>query len=155
MRWGLGGIRGIKELGIGFAAGEAAFFGGELEGFFAVEFGLTDEFVDAVGEGLGGIARGGLAGEGRADQEGDFAANGFVFEGCRKLGKRGATEFFVDFGDFSGEASGAVAENLECFGDGVADAVRSFVEDERAVLDAEAFESAAAFARARREKSDK
>jgi len=47
---------GVDDLGVGFAAGQATFFGGEFQGFFAVEFGLADEFVDAVGEGLGGVA---------------------------------------------------------------------------------------------------
>jgi hypothetical protein len=43
------------DLVVGGTAREAALFGGELEGFFAVEFGLADEFFDTVGEALRGI----------------------------------------------------------------------------------------------------
>jgi hypothetical protein len=31
---------------------QAAFFGGELQGLFAVEFGLADELFDAIGQAL-------------------------------------------------------------------------------------------------------
>jgi len=60
----------------------------------------------------------------------------------------------VEFGDFAGEAGGAVAKNFAGVGDGFSDAVRRFVEDERAILDAEAFEGAAALAAAGGEKAD-
>ena len=40
----------IDDLGVGGAAGEAAFLGGEFEGVFAVELGLVHEFFDAGGE---------------------------------------------------------------------------------------------------------
>jgi hypothetical protein len=39
----------VDNLGVGIVAGQAAFFGGELEGFFTVELGLADQFFDAVG----------------------------------------------------------------------------------------------------------
>ncbi len=35
-------LAGGDDFVVGFAAGEAAFFGGEFQGFFAVEFGLVD-----------------------------------------------------------------------------------------------------------------
>ena len=38
----------LDQLVVGGAAAQAAFFGGELEGFFAVEFGLADQFLDAI-----------------------------------------------------------------------------------------------------------
>jgi len=146
---------GINHLGIGFAAGEAAFFGGEFQGFFSVEFGLADEFVDAIGEGLGCVARGrGLAGKGGADEEGDFASGRLLLEGGGEFGESGAAKFFVNLGDFAGEASGTVAENFVGFGDGFGDAMGRLVEDEGAVFDAEAFERAAAFARASGEEAD-
>jgi len=57
-------LEGGDDFRVGFASGQAALFGGELEGLLAVEFGLTDEFIDAVGEGFRGVARtGGLAGK--------------------------------------------------------------------------------------------
>lgn len=77
-----GGFGRIEELGVGFAAGQAAFFGGELECFLAVELGLADELVDAVGERLGSVVRS-LARQGRTDEQRDFAADGLVFEGSR------------------------------------------------------------------------
>jgi len=60
----------------------------------------------------------------------------------------------VDFGDFAGEAGGAVAEDFAGVGDGFGDAVGRFIKDEGAVFDAEAFEGAAAFAGACGEKAD-
>jgi len=115
---------------------------------------LADEFVNAVGEGLGCVGGGGLAGESSTDQEGDFAADGLFLEGGDKVRESGAAEFFVNFGDFAGEAGGAVAEDFEGIGDGFGDAMRSFVKDEGAVFDAEAFERSAAFASAGREEAD-
>ncbi len=128
---------------------------GELEGFLAVELGLADEFVDAVGEGLGSVAGGGgLAREGGTDEERDFAPDGFFFEGSGEFGESSAAKFFVDFGDFAGEAGGSVAEDFAGVGDGFGDAVGCFVEDKRAVFDAKAFEGAAAFAGPSGEKAD-
>ncbi len=117
-------------MGVGGAAGEATFLGGELEGVFAVELGLVHEFFDAGGEGLRGVGmRTSFAGVGGADQQGDFAAGGALFEGGGDFGKFAAEEFFVELGDFAGETGGAVAENFAGVGDGFSDAVRSFVED--------------------------
>ena len=145
----------VDDLGIGGAAGEAAFLSGEFEGVLAVELGLVHEFFDSGGEGLRGVGmRTGFAGVGGADQQGDFAAGGPLFEGGGNFGKFAAEEFFVELGDFAGEAGGAVAENFAGVGDGISDAMRCFVEDERAVLDAEALEGAAALAAAGGEKAD-
>ena len=41
----------LNDFGTGFAASDTAFFGGEVECFFVVDLGLTDEFVGAVGFG--------------------------------------------------------------------------------------------------------
>ena len=83
---------------------------------------MANEFVDAVGKGLGCVASGGgLAGECGANEERDFAANGFFFEGSGEFGEGGAAEFFVDFGDFAGEAGGTVAEDFAGVGDGFGD----------------------------------
>jgi len=72
----------VDDLRVGGAAGEAAFFCGELEGFLAVELGLVHEFVDPGGEGLRGIGvRASFVGVGGADEQGDFAAGGALFKG--------------------------------------------------------------------------
>lgn len=145
---------GFDNFRVGFAAGEAAFFGGEFEGFFAVEFGLADEFVDAISEGLRSVTCNGLAGERSTDKEGDFATDGFFFEGGGEFGERGAAELFMELGDFAGEAGGTFAEDFKGVGDGFGDAMGSFVKDESAIFKAEAFEGAAAFASACGEKAD-
>jgi hypothetical protein len=140
---------------VGFAAREAAFLGGELKSLFAVEFGLVDEFFDALGEALHGV--GGSAGVGGifgADEEGDFAFGGTVFEGGEKLGEFATAEFFVELGDFAGDACSAVAEDFAGVGYAFRDAMRRFVENDGSILDAQAFEGATAFAAAGREKAD-
>jgi hypothetical protein len=154
--WGLwlGVFLAADEVRVSFAAGEAALLGGEFEGFFAVEFGLADELVHAVGEALGGVACGGLARERGADEESDFATCGAVFERCGEFGEGAAAEFFVDFGDFTGKAGGTVTEDFVGGGDGFRDAVRGFVEDKGAVFEAESFEGALAFTCAGGEKAD-
>jgi hypothetical protein len=120
----------VDDLGVGGAAGEAALLGGEFEGVFAVELGLVHEFFDAGGEGLRGVGvRTGFAGVGGADEQGDFAAGGAFLEGCGDFGKFAAKKFFVELGDFAGEAGGAVAENFAGIGDGFGDAMRSFIKD--------------------------
>ena len=59
---------------VGRAAGDAAFFRREFEGFFAVELGLANEFFDAVGERLRGICLSAGIGVGfRANEERDLA----------------------------------------------------------------------------------
>jgi hypothetical protein len=45
----------VDDLRIGVSAGQPALFGGQLQGFFAVELGLMHEFVDARGERLRGV----------------------------------------------------------------------------------------------------
>jgi hypothetical protein len=115
----------------------------------------VDKFFDALGEALhrvsGGAGVGGIFG---ADEERDFAFGGTVFEGSEKLGKFAAAEFFVELGDFAGDARGAVAEDLACVGHAFRDAVRGFIKNDGAILDAQAFEGAAAFAGAGREKTN-
>src|SRR5262249_1826098 len=83
--------RGIQELAISFPAGEAALFGGKFERFFAVEFGLADQFVHALGKSLRGVSlSGGLAGERRANQERNFPADRFFVQGGGKFGEGAA-----------------------------------------------------------------
>jgi len=142
-------------LTVGVAAGDAAFFGGELEGFFAIELGLADEFFDTVGEALRGIGVSACVGGGfGADQEGDFAAGGAFFQGSREFGEFAAAELFVELGDFAGEAGAAIAEHFAGVGNALRDAVRRFVKNDGAVLDAQALEGAAAFTAARGQKAD-
>jgi len=145
----------VDDLGVGGAAGEAAFLGGEFEGVLAVELGLVHEFFDAGGQRLRGVGvRTSFAGVGGADKQSDFATGGAFFEGGGDFGEFAAKKFFVELGDFAGEAGGAVAEDFAGVGDGFGDAMRSFVKDERAVFDAEALEGAAALAAAGGEKAD-
>jgi len=150
------GFSGDDHFVVGFAARQAAFFGCEFQGFFAVELSLVDEFFDALGETLHGIGRGtsvgGILG---ADEQRDFAFGGSLFERGEELGEFAAAEFFVELGDFAGDAGGAVAENFTGVSDTFRDAVRSFVKNDGAILDAQALEGAAAFAAAIREKAYK
>jgi len=96
-----------RQFGSTRPGGEAAFFGGELEGVFAVELGLVHQFFDAGGEGLRGVGvRAGFVGVGGADEQRDFAAGGALFEPGSDLRKFTAEEFFVELGDFAGEAGG-------------------------------------------------
>ena len=146
---------GVDNLVVGGAAGEAVFFGGEFEGFFAVELGLADEFFDAVGEALRGVGlRARVGGSFRGDQEGDFATGGAFLEGSEEFGQFAAAEFFVELGDFARHAGAAIPENFARVRDAFGDTVWSFVENDGAVFDAQAFKGAAAFAAARRQEAD-
>ena len=135
--------------------GQATLLGGELQGFFAVELGLANELLDAVGEALCGICLGArVGGSFGADQEGDFAAGGALVEGSGEFGKFAAAEFFVQLRHFARDAGTAIAENLPGVGNTLRDPLRSFVKDDGALLDAQAFEGAAPFAAARRQETD-
>lgn len=93
----------VEELPVGVAFGDAAFLGGEFEGFLAVEFGLVHEFIDPGGERLGGIGVGAEGGFfGWADHEGDFTFCGMLLESLEEFGKPAAAEFLVELGDFAG-----------------------------------------------------
>jgi hypothetical protein len=141
---------------VGIASGETAFFCSKFEGFLAVELGLADKFIHAIGERLGGVARdSGLTGKGRPNKKRDFAPYRFFFERIRELRKSDTAKLFMEFSDFAREACRAVAENIECVRDGFGDAVRSFVQDEGAIFNAKAFESTLTFARTGGEKANK
>ena len=113
-----------------------------------------DQFFDAFGEALhgigGGTSVGGIFG---ADEQRDFAFGGAFFERGEKFGEFAATEFLVELGDFAGDTGSAVAENFAGVGDTFGDAVRSFVKNDGAILDAQTLEGATAFAAAIGEKS--
>src|SRR5258708_31309149 len=137
------------------SARQAVLLGDELQSIFAVELGLADEFFDAVGEALGGIGLGaGVGGSFGADQERDFAAGGAFFEGSGEFGKFAAAKLFVQLRNFSRDAGAAIAKHLPGVGNTLRDTVRSFVKDDGAVLDAQPFEGAAAFAAASREEAN-
>src|SRR2546426_5287243 len=89
-----------------------------------------------------------------ADQEGDFAAGGAFLEGSGEFGEFAATELFVQLGHFARDAGAAIAKHFTRVGDTLRDAVRRFVKNDGAVLDAQAFEGAAALAAARWQKTD-
>ncbi len=149
-----GGMVFVQELAVGVAFGHAAFFGGELEGFFAIEFGLVHEFVDAGGEGLRGVdVEAGSTFFGWTDDEGDFAFDGTFVEGLENVGELAAAKFFVEFGDFASEAGGTIPEDSDGVGDGVVNAMRGFVEDQGAIFDAQALESTLTFTTARGKKT--
>jgi putative FmdB family regulatory protein len=113
------------------------------------------ELLDSGGEGLRGVRVGTcFGGIGGADQQGDFAAGGAFFERGGDLRKFAAEKLFVELGDFAGQARGTVAENFAGIGDGFGDTVGRFIEDEGAVLDAQAFERAASLPAAGRKKTD-
>src|SRR5258708_33663135 len=136
------------------SARQAVLLGDELQSIFAVELGLADEFFDAVGEALRGICLGaGVGGSFGADQERDFAAGGAFFEGSGEFGEFAAAELFVQLGHFARDAGGAIAEDFARVGNTLRDAVWRFVKDDGAVLDAQSFEGAAAFAAARRQEA--
>lgn len=61
----------------------------------------------------------------------------------------------MELGDFAGDTGRAVAENFAGVGDTFGDAVRSFVENDGAILDAQTLEGATALAAAIGEKSYK
>jgi len=104
---------------------------------------------------LHGVGRGaGVGGIFRADEERDFALGGAFFERCEKFREFAAAKFFVEFGDFSRDAGSAVAENFAGVGDTLGDAVRGFVKNDGAILDAQALEGATAFPTAIGEKAD-
>jgi hypothetical protein len=107
---------------------------------------LADELVNSVSDGLGCGAVGGLAGERRSYEEGDFTAGRFLLEGSGEFAECTAKKFFVDFGDFAGEAGRAVAEDFFGVRNGLCDAMWGFVEDKRAIFEAESLEGAMAFA---------
>src|SRR5260370_31101795 len=66
---------GVNQLGVGVAPRQATLFGRKFQRFFAVEFGLANEFFDTVGEALRGVCpRAHVTGFFGADQESDFAA---------------------------------------------------------------------------------
>jgi hypothetical protein len=145
----------VDDLRIGGAAGEAVFFCGELKGFFAVELSLVHEFLDAGRERLRGVGvRTRFCSVGRTDDQGNFTAGGALFEGRGDFGKLSTEKLLVELGDFTREACGTVAENFAGIRDGFGDAVRRLIKYESAVLDAQPFESAAALAATRGEKSD-
>lgn len=150
------GIARGENFVVGFAASQAALFSREFEGFLAVEFGLVDEFFDAFCQALhrigGSACVGGIFG---ADEERDLTLGGALLERSEKLGEFAAAKFFVEFGDFAGNTSGAVAENFASVGNTFGDPMRSFVKNNGAILDAETFKGAAAFAAAGGKKADK
>ena len=136
-------------------ARQAAFLGGELQGFFAVEFGLADEFFDAVGETLRGVclcAR--IGGSFGTNQKRYFAARGAFFERSGEFGEFAAAELFVHLRHFTRDASAAIAKHFARISDALSDAVWRFVKNDSAVFDAQAFEGAAALTAAGRQKAD-
>ena len=103
--------------------------------------------------GVGGIA--GVSGIFRADEQRDFTFGGAFLERAKKLGEFATAELFVELGDFAGDAGGAVAKNFAGVGDAFRDAVRGFIKNDCAILDAQALQGAAAFASPRGQKADK
>ncbi len=88
---------------VGRAAGEAAFLGGELESFFAVEPGLAHEFVNAFREALRGFASAiGFGLVGRGHDESNLALCRPLGERSGEFGEASVAKFFVELGDFAG-----------------------------------------------------
>src|SRR5260370_5772072 len=145
----------VDNLGVRIVPGQAALFGGELQGFFAVELGLAHQLFDTVDEALRGICLGArIGGSFGADQERDFPPSGPLFEGRGELGESAAPELFVHLRNFTRDAGAPIAKHLARVSNTLRDTMRSFVKNDGAVLDAQAFEGAAPFAAARRQKAD-
>src|SRR6266481_6400707 len=146
----------VKQLAIGVAACDAALFGGEFQGFLAVELCLVHQFIHTCGEGLRRVqlcAR--RPSVRRSKDQGDFAFGGMFFQRLHQSEECAAAEFFVNFRYFARQACWAVAENGERIGERLRDAVRRFIQDDGSVFDAQVFERAAALAGARRKESKK
>ena len=77
------------------------------------------------------------------------------FEGLKEFRELAAAKLFVDLGDFAGETSLTIAEDCGCVGDGLGYTMGGLVEDQRAVFNAETFQSALAFAAAGRKEAEK
>src|SRR6266568_848798 len=137
------------------SARQAALLGSQLQCFLAVEFGLPDQFFDAVRKTLCGICLCPcVCGSFRADQERDFASGGALLEGTREFGKFAAAELFVHLRHFPRDAGAAIAKHFPSVGNTVRDPVRRFVKNDSAVLDAQPFEGAPPLAAPRRQKAD-
>src|SRR6266702_2392559 len=124
------------------SARQATLLGGQLQGFLAVEFGLPDQFFDAVRKTLCGIClctrvRGCLG----SNKERDFPAGGALLERTREFGEFAAAELFVHLRHFARHAGAAIAKHFPSVGNALRDPVRRFVEDDGAVLDAQPFEA--------------
>src|SRR5260370_35533518 len=85
----------VNDLVVCRAARQAALLGGKLQGIFAVEFGLADELLDAVGQTLRRICLGSrVGGSLRADPERDFAPPGPFAKGRGGFRGVSAAELF-------------------------------------------------------------
>ena len=127
----------VNHLAVSVAPRQAAFFGGKLQSFLAVELGLADELFDAVGQALGGIrlcTR--IGGSFGADQKRDFAAGGPFLKGNGQFGKFAAAKLFVQLRNFARDAGAAITENFARVGNTSRDPLRSLVKDDGAVFDA-------------------
>src|SRR5260370_1098377 len=112
------------------AARQAALLGGELQSIFAVELGLANEFLDAVGQALGGIRLcSSVGGSFRADQQRDFASRGALVEGGGEFGEFAAAELFVQLRNFTRDAGSAIAKHLPGVANTLRHALRSFLDD--------------------------
>src|SRR5260370_518188 len=101
----------VDNLGVSIVAREAALFGGELQGFFAVELRLADEFFDAVGEALRGIGvRARVGGSFGGDEERDFSSGGTFGERSGEFREFAAAKFFVQLGGFARHPGAAVSK---------------------------------------------
>src|SRR6266849_2149561 len=145
----------VDELFVGVATGEAALFGGEFEGFLAVELGWMHQFFDTRGKSLRGVGvTRGVRVRCGADQQSNLSFGRPLFQRLQHFRQNFAAKFLVQLGAFTRQASGAVAENFEGVGDGFGDAVRRFVKNQSAIFDAEMLKRATALSAAWRQKSE-
>jgi len=128
---------------------QAAFLGGQLQRLFAVELGLVHQLLDARRQRLRGIDVGAFLGRLRGtDDQRDFAAGWPFFKRGGDFREFAAEELLVELGDFASQARGPVAQDLKSVCDALGDAMWRFVENQRAILDAQTFQRAAALAAA-------
>src|ERR1700740_1880914 len=103
---------------------QTALLGSQLQSFFAVELGLADELLDAIGEALRGTSvRARFSGRFGADQKRDFAAGGALPERAGEFGEFTAAELFMHLCDFARDAGAAIAKHLARVSDAQSDAV--------------------------------
>src|SRR5262249_14682114 len=88
-----------------------------------------------------------------ANQQRNFAANRLVGKGSDKFRQRAAAKLFMQRGNFTRHAGRGITQNLCNVRQRLFDSMRCFIKNDGAIFYTQPFESTAAFATARRQKS--
>src|ERR1700747_1246163 len=89
----------------------------------------------------------------RADEQRNFSACRFIRQRSSQFSKRTTPELFVDFGDFARQASRAIAKDFVRVDESFLDAMRRFIKNDGAILDAKPLERTSSFAATGRQES--